>query len=101
MAAPSSTIDIESDVFALRLANLLRATRIEHGRSLPALAKASGGRYTREQLRRFEDGGIGLCEDLVEHLSELYGADLGTMSAGSGEGSGASYREDVRVQSFI
>ncbi len=79
MAAPSSTIDIESDVFALRLANLLRATRIEHGRSLPALAKASGGRYTREQLRRFEDGGIGLCEDLVEHLSELYGADLGTI----------------------
>lgn len=79
MAAPSPTIDIESDVFALRLANLLRSTRLEHGRSLPALAKASGGRYTREQLRRFEEGGTGLGEDVVEDLSELYGADLGTI----------------------
>lgn len=79
MAATSPTIDIESDVFARRLANLLRATRLDKGRSLRALAKSSDGRFTSVQLRQFEEGGTGLDEDLVQALSALYGADLGTI----------------------
>lgn len=79
MAASTPIIDIESDVFALRLATLLRSTRVAHGRSLRALARASDGRYTPDQLRVVEAGGPALSEEQVEALSALYGADLGTI----------------------
>ncbi|MCU1366752.1 MAG: hypothetical protein JWN39_2391, partial [Ilumatobacteraceae bacterium] len=79
MPASSTTIDIESDVFALRLANLLRATRTSSGRSYRGLARASEGRFTREQLRELEEGTATVDEEVVELVSVLYGADLGTI----------------------
>ncbi|MCU1399315.1 MAG: hypothetical protein JWN62_2424 [Acidimicrobiales bacterium] len=79
MPASSTTIDIESDVFALRLANLLRATRTTSGRSYRGLARASEGRFTREQLRELEEGTAAVDEEIVELVSALYGADLGTI----------------------
>ncbi|MCU1393993.1 MAG: hypothetical protein JWM34_2421 [Ilumatobacteraceae bacterium] len=79
MSVSSPTIDITSEAFALRLANLLRATRLEHGLSFRALARMSEGRFTREQIREFEEGTITLDEELVDAIAGLYAADLGTI----------------------
>ena len=79
MPASPTTIDIESDVFALRLANLLRATRTTNGGTYRGLARASDGRFTREQLRQLEEGTAPVDEEVVELVSALYGADLGTI----------------------
>jgi hypothetical protein len=75
MTSPGN-LELTSDAFAKRLANLLVASRVHDGRSLAAVARASGGRYTRHQLRGFEQAGTPLDDDTVEQLAALYECDL-------------------------
>ena len=63
----------------MRFANLLRATRLEHGTSFRSLVKATGQQWTKEQLRQIEDGLLTLDESMVESVSMAYGADLGSI----------------------
>jgi hypothetical protein len=63
----------------MRFANLLRATRLEHGTSFRSLVKAGGQQWTKDQLRQIEDGLLTLDESMVESVSMAYGADLGSI----------------------
>lgn len=74
--AETTTIDIRSNAFALRLANLLTATREATGDSRRALAAASNGRFHRSELRDFERGTRPLDEETVGELALLYRCDL-------------------------
>ncbi len=75
----SPTIDIDSPVFALRFANLLRATRVERGTSFRSLVKAGGHQWTKDQFRQIEDGLLTLDDTMVAGVSLAYGADLGSI----------------------
>ncbi|MBI4934172.1 MAG: hypothetical protein HY828_09860 [Actinobacteria bacterium] len=71
------SVDITSQAFSLRLANLLVATRTRNGLGVGAVAKASGGRFSRRDLKEFERGGRPLDEQVVDELAQLYACDLG------------------------
>jgi hypothetical protein len=71
------SVDITSPAFSLRLANLLVATRTRNGLGVGAMAKASGGRFSRHELKEFERGGRQLDESVVDELAQLYRCDLG------------------------
>lgn len=73
----TTTIAFASEAFAKRLANLLSDQRDLSGRSVRALARSSGGRFTAKELRAIEAGESPLSEPLAVDLSALYGVDLG------------------------
>lgn len=73
----TATIAFASEAFAKRLANLLSDQRDLSGRSVRALARSSGGRFTAKELRAIEAGESPLSEPLAVDLSALYGVDLG------------------------
>lgn len=69
-------VDLGSDVFARRFANLLVATRATRGCSLRSLARADG-ELAVATLKAAEAGNAPLDEALVSRLAGLYGCDLG------------------------
>ena len=71
------SVDITSPAFALRLANLMVATRTRNGLGVGAMAKASSGRFSRHDLKEFERGSRQLDERVVDELAQLYRCDLG------------------------
>jgi hypothetical protein len=72
----SQSIDIRSDAFARRLANLLSDRREVTGRSIRELARASEKAFNGKFLRAVEDGRAELDEETVCELAALYGAEL-------------------------
>jgi hypothetical protein len=70
-------IDLQSNVFALRLANLLRATRDERRLSVRAVMRASGGRLTRHQVKQLERGDLPLDDQTLTEAGVAYQVDLG------------------------
>ncbi|MBI4934171.1 MAG: hypothetical protein HY828_09855, partial [Actinobacteria bacterium] len=74
-----SSVDLGSQAFAKRLANLLVATRSQRGRSVRAMARASEGRFSKDQLKALEAGTVPLDDDQIEAIVELYGCDLGVI----------------------
>lgn len=75
----TDTVDVTAPAFALRLANLLVHTRTRNGLSVAAMAKASGTRFTRHDLKEFERAGRDLTEDVIDELAQLYRCDLGVI----------------------
>jgi hypothetical protein len=75
----SQSIDIRSDVFAHRLAELLIERRREAGVSRRALARASGGAIPAHTLKDLERARLVLTEDLTGSVSLLYGVDLSSL----------------------
>ena len=75
----TETVDVTTPAFALRLANLLVHTRTRNGLSVAAMAKASGGRFSRHDLKEFERAGRTLDEDTIDDLAQLYRCDLGVI----------------------
>jgi hypothetical protein len=77
--AAFESIDITSPAFQLRLANLLVATRTRRGQGVGAMAKASGGRFGKGELKAFEAGETPLDESTIDELAALYQCDLGVI----------------------
>jgi hypothetical protein len=69
----SQSIDIRSDVFAQRLAQLLVDQRRDAGLSRRALARASGGALPARTLRDIENARLVLTEELAGSVALLYG----------------------------
>ena len=77
--AAFEAIEITSEAFALRLANLLIATRTHEGQSVRHMAKRSKGRFSSRDLKEFEAGQRQLDETTVDELAVLYRCDLGAI----------------------
>ena len=77
--AAFEAIDITSGAFALRLANLMVATRTREGLGVRQMAKRSGGRFSSKALKEFEAGKRTLDETTVDDLAMLYRCDLGAI----------------------
>lgn len=77
--AAFESVDITSEAFRLRLANLLVATRTRNGLGVGAVAKQSGGRFHRRDLKAFEAGERAVDEVTIDELATLYSADLGAI----------------------
>lgn len=77
--AETAVIDITSSAFAVRLANLLVATRKGRGQSRLALSMASHGRFGYADIRDHERARRTLDEATIDDLVQLYGCDLGTI----------------------
>ncbi|MEI8240476.1 MAG: hypothetical protein WCI22_13770 [Actinomycetota bacterium] len=75
MADPGN-LELTSEAFSKRLANLLVATRVRDGRSVGSVARASKGAYSRHDLREFESATKVLDDATVEQVAALYGCDL-------------------------
>ncbi|MEY4173936.1 MAG: hypothetical protein RI900_1101 [Actinomycetota bacterium] len=75
----TDTVDVTAPAFALRLANLLVHTRTRNGLSVAAVAKSSGGMFTRHDLKEYERAGRALTEDVIDELAQLYRCDLGAI----------------------
>lgn len=72
----SDQVDIGSVAFARRMANLLLATRRERRVSIGRLARRSGGRFSKRDLRAWEAGERRLDAPTVSQLTGLYGCDV-------------------------
>ena len=72
-------VDLRSDTFAKRLANLLVGTRSVRGRSVRQMARMSDGSFTKSQLKSLESANTLLDDDLVARVTELYESDLGAI----------------------
>ena len=72
----TETVDITSTAFALRMANLLVATRTRKGQSLRAVARSSNGRFGVRELKAFEHAESPLDEAVIDELAVLYRCDL-------------------------
>lgn len=72
-------VDLRSDAFAKRLANLLVGTRSVRGRSVRQMARMSDGSFTKSQLKSLESANTLLDDDLVARVTELYESDLGAI----------------------
>lgn len=75
--AASESIDIASHEFALRLANLLISTRARDGRGVGHIARASNGRFSKDDLKAFEHARGEVDEGALDELVQLYRCDLG------------------------
>ncbi|MEN9824223.1 MAG: hypothetical protein RLZ04_2649 [Actinomycetota bacterium] len=69
-------LDVSSDAFAKRLANLLLATRQQAHRTLRGLARQSRGTFTRADLKAAETGLLPLDDVSIDALVGLYQCDL-------------------------
>lgn len=69
-------LDVSSDAFAKRLANLLVATRQQAHRTLGGLARQSHGRFSRADLKAAEAGELRLDDPVIDALVALYQCDL-------------------------
>jgi hypothetical protein len=77
--AAFESVDITSHAFALRLANLLVATRATSGLTIGALSKGSSGRFSRHDLKEYERASRPLDESTIDELAQLYRCDLGVI----------------------
>lgn len=68
--------ELAPDVMARRTSTMLIAARVQHGHSLRSLARKSGGRFSREQLRAIEGGAVPIEREVIEALAALYGCQL-------------------------
>jgi len=75
MADPGD-LELTSEAFSKRFANLLVGTRVREGRSVGAMARASNGAFSRHDLREFESSTRPLDDATVEQVAALYGCDL-------------------------
>ncbi len=75
--AASESIDIASHEFALRLANLLISSRARDGRGVGHIARASNGRFSKDDLKAFEHARGDVDEGALDELVQLYRCDLG------------------------
>jgi hypothetical protein len=75
-AEPTAAVDVSSAAFASRFAALSRTTRRRSRRSLRAVARSGGGRWSRADLKAVEAGSMPLDDDRVESLALLYGLDV-------------------------
>jgi hypothetical protein len=69
--------DLNSHAFSRRLGELLVEARRRRGCSCRALSRLSAGRFTLSELHELERGEAMLDEQVIESVSDLYGADLG------------------------
>lgn len=69
-------LDLEHPDIPARLANLLIARREATGRRRLLMARASGGRWTRQDLVDVEARRLPLTAEQIVDLAEMYGADL-------------------------
>jgi hypothetical protein len=77
--AAFESVDIHSEAFQLRLANLLVATRTRNGLGVGQMVRASEGRFSKRDLKEFEAGTRPLDESTVDELATLYRCDLGVI----------------------
>ncbi|MEN9644107.1 MAG: hypothetical protein RL238_776 [Actinomycetota bacterium] len=77
--AAFESVDIHSEAFQLRLANLLVATRTRNGLGVGQMVRASEGRFSKRDLKEFESGKRALDETTIDELASLYRADLGAI----------------------
>lgn len=77
--AAFESVDIHSEAFQLRMANLLVATRTRNGLGVGQMVKASEGRFSKRDLKEFEAGTRPLDELTIDDLASLYRADLGAI----------------------
>jgi hypothetical protein len=75
----NQSIDIRSEVFAHRLAELLVERRREARLSRRALSRASGGALPARTLKDLEHARLVLTEELAGSVSLLYGVDLSSL----------------------
>ena len=69
-------IDITSVAFAHRFAALLINHRVRNKQYLWRLSRHSDGRFSVEDLQELEAGRLPLDEDIVDAITELYGATI-------------------------
>jgi len=69
-------IDITSVAFAHRFATLLANHRVRNKQYLWRLSRHSDGRFSVEDLQELEAGRLQLDEDMVDAITELYGATI-------------------------
>jgi|GEM_PF-2277849 len=77
--AAFESVDIHSEAFQLRLANLLVATRTRNGLGVGQMVRAGEGRFSKRDLKEFEAGTRPLDETTIDELATLYRADLGAI----------------------
>ncbi len=77
----TGTVDIHSDAFARRLANLLAERRRQRGTTLRKLARTSGRAFTAQELRAFEEARATIDAERLDAVVELYGADIDLIMA--------------------
>lgn len=77
--AAFESVDIQSEAFQLRLANLLVATRTRNGLGVGQMVRASEGRFSKRDLKEFEAGTRALDDVTVDELATLYRCDLGVI----------------------
>ncbi len=70
-------LGLEHPAMARRLANLLIARRTQTGQRRVFLARASRGRWTRQNLIDIEAGRVALDPSAIVEIAHLYGANLG------------------------
>jgi hypothetical protein len=73
----SESVDITSRAFALRLGNLLVATRTRDGRGVGSVARASAGAFSKTDLKAYEHAERTVDETSLDELAQLYRCDLG------------------------
>lgn len=69
-------IDITTPAFAQRFASLLTNHRVRNKQYLWRLSRHSDGRFSVEDLQELEAGRLPLDEDIVDAITELYGATI-------------------------
>lgn len=72
----SAEIEVTSEAFARRLANLVAARRAARGVSVRRLALQSRGAVTTAQLKAVEAGTAPLDHELIDVVADLYEVDL-------------------------
>lgn len=77
--AAFESVDIQSEAFQLRLANLLVATRTRNGLGVGQMVRASEGRFSKRDLKEFEAGTRVLDDETIDELATLYRCDLGVI----------------------
>ena len=69
-------IDVTSEAFARRLANVLAERRRVRGTSLRSLARQSDHAFTAKELQAFEAARAVLDDARIDSVVRLYGADI-------------------------
>lgn len=77
----TGTVDIHSEAFARRLANLLAERRRQRGTTLRKLARASGRAFSAQDLRAFEEARAEIDAARLGAVVDLYGADVEAIMA--------------------
>lgn len=77
----TGSVDIHSEAFARRLANLLAQQRRQRGTTLRKLARTSGRAFTAGELQAFEEARAAIDAERLDAVAALYGADIDAILA--------------------